>query len=380
MRGFTSAILLSLLISRPGEAAGGATDEVRALWVTRFEYQTAADVRTIVANSAALGFNTILFQVRGQADAYYRSEIEPWAERLGGRDPGFDPLEVACRESKRHGIKLHAWINTMPAWRGKVPPQDRTHIVYRRPDWIVTGRDGRRQPFNDHYVALNPCLPEVRDYTASVVRDIVSRYEVDGLHLDYVRFIEGDWSFDAKTLKLFRAASGGTPERNPEAWKSFRKGAVTELVKQIRQVMTETRPSAILSAAIFPSVKSRERVLQDAEGWVSQGLVDWVFPMTYEDSEGGFREIVEESYELFSPPLRRGRRVQPASADVVCFPGVGAYRHKTPEQTVKQLELCRRGFALFSYSSLYVSPDETRREDERLCRQRRDAVARFLKR
>ena len=209
MRGFTSAsaIFLSLLVARPGEAAGGATDEVRALWVTRFEYQTAADVRTIVANSAALGFITILFKVRGQADAYYRSEIEPWAERLGGRDPGFDPLEVACRESKRHGIKLHAWINTMPAWRGMGPPQDRTHIAHRRPDWIVTGRDGRRQPFNDHYVALNPCLPEVRDYVASVVRDIVSRYEVDGLHLDYVRFIEGDWSFDAKTLRLFRAAS-----------------------------------------------------------------------------------------------------------------------------------------------------------------------------
>ena len=95
--------ILAALLAIPAAAMGApatATDEVRAIWITRFEYQTEADVKTILANCASLGFNTILFQVRGQADAYYRSSIEPWAERLGGRDPGFDPLEVACRESK----------------------------------------------------------------------------------------------------------------------------------------------------------------------------------------------------------------------------------------------------------------------------------------
>ena len=80
------------------------SDEIRAIWVTRFEYQTEAEVKAIVANCAAMGFNTILFQVRGQADAYYRSSIEPWAERLGGRDPGFDPLETPCRFASRQAV------------------------------------------------------------------------------------------------------------------------------------------------------------------------------------------------------------------------------------------------------------------------------------
>src|SRR5688572_12674087 len=111
--------LLTLLAAGLVLPAAAGTDDVRAIWVTRFEYQTEADVKAIVANCAALGFNTILFQVRGQADAYYRSSIEPWAERLGGRDPGFDPLDVACREAKRRGVALHAWVNVMPAWRGK---------------------------------------------------------------------------------------------------------------------------------------------------------------------------------------------------------------------------------------------------------------------
>lgn len=378
------AALLAIPATAMGAPAPSAADEVRAIWVTRFEYQTEADVRTILSNCAALGFNTILFQVRGQADAYYRSSIEPWAERLGGRDPGFDPLAVACREAKRLGLALHAWVNVMPAWRGKTPPADPSHICHTRPDWIVVGRDGRRQTFNDHYVCLNPCLPEVRDYIVSVLRDLAERYPIDGLHLDYVRFIEGEWSYDAKTLALF----GGSPDAQPEAWNTFRKNAVTELVKQTRQMLREMRPNAVFSAAVFPSARSRERVLQDAEGWVRRGLVDWVFPMTYEDSDAGFRDVIDEGYALFRPAATstaKGRSLlakpgEAAGARTVCLPGVGAYKHKTAEQTVRQLSMCRAGFALFSYSSLYVSPDETRKESDKLCRARREAVRKLLAR
>jgi uncharacterized lipoprotein YddW (UPF0748 family) len=355
---------LAAALMVPAAALGAppaGSDEIRAIWVTRFEYQTEADVKAIIANCAALGFNTILFQVRGQADAYYRSSIEPWAERLGGRDPGFDPLDVACREAKRRGVALHAWVNVMPAWRGKVPPVDRNHVCYQRPDWIVVGRDGRRQPFNDHYVCLNPCLPEVREYIVSVLRDLAERYPIDGLHLDYVRFIEGEWSYDAKTLALF----GGSPDAKPAAWTQFRKAAVTELVQMTRRMLRDMRPNAMLTAAVFPSARSRERVLQDAEGWSRRGLVDAVFPMTYDDSDADFREVIDEGYGLFG-----GR--------ALCVPGVGAYKHKTADQTVRQMGMCRSGFAVFSYSSLYVSPDETRKENERLCRARRDAVKKFL--
>jgi uncharacterized lipoprotein YddW (UPF0748 family) len=344
-------------------AAPRSQEETRAVWVTRFEYSSEADVRAILRNCAALGFNVVLFQVRGQADAYYRSSLEPWAERLGGGDPGFDPLEVACREARRLGIALHAWVNVMPVWRGRVPPRDRSHLFYRRPEWIVAGRDGRRQALNDHYVCLNPCLPEVRRHLAAVARDIVERYPVDGLHLDYIRFIEGDWSYDARTLALF----GGRPEARPAAWEAFRRGAVTEAVREIGEAVRQARPETTLSAAVFPTAEARRRVFQDAEGWVRAGLVDCVFPMIYEDDDDAFRRAVAEGDVLF----RRGGRS-------VSIPGVGAYRHRRAEQTLRQIGMCRGGFAVFSYSSFYVSPDETRREDERLCRARREALRRFL--
>jgi uncharacterized lipoprotein YddW (UPF0748 family) len=342
-----------------------ATD-VRAIWVTRFEWKSEPEIRAILRNCAALGFNTVLFQVRGEADAYYRSEIEPWAQRLGGSDPGFDPLDVACREARRLGLRLHAWINVMPAWRGKTPPADRTHIALQRPEWIVVDPKGRRQAWNDHYVCLNPCLPEVRAYVTSVVRDLASRYPVDGIHLDYVRLIEGDWSYDSRTLGLFKARTGSTPARSPKAWSDFRRDAVTELVRSIRAAVKAERPSAQLTAAVFPTASARAQRFQDAEGWARQGLVDAVFPMIYEDAAGDFRELVDDALGQF-----RG---------VAVLPGVGAYRHDTAKQTLDQIRSCPGGFALFSYSSLYPSPDATRREDERLCRARREALRDLLAR
>jgi uncharacterized lipoprotein YddW (UPF0748 family) len=353
-------LLLSTLLAQAAPRVQAR--DVRAIWVTRFEYSTEAEVREIVRNSAALGFNTILFQVRGQADAYYKSRLEPWAERLGGRDPGFDPLEAACAEAKRRGVQLHAWINVLPLWRGKAAPADRSHAWHRRPEWLLVGKDGKRQALNDHYVCANPCLPAVRAHLAEVARDLVSRYPVDGLHLDYIRFIEGDWSYDPATLRLF----GGSPAKDPAGWERFKRDAVTQLVRSIRTAVRAARPEAVVSAAVFPTAKGRALRFQDAEAWARQGLVDWVFPMTYEDSSEDFEALVGDAARDF-----------PGAA---VLPGVGAYRHARADLTARQIRACPGGFALFSYSSLYVSPDAARQEDARLCGARREAVRRLLAR
>jgi uncharacterized lipoprotein YddW (UPF0748 family) len=209
-------------------------------------------------------------------------------------------------------------------------------------------------------------LPEVRGYVTSVVRDLASRYPIDGVHLDYIRLIEGDWSYDAKTLALFKAKTGSTPGRSPAAWSAFRRDAVTQLVRQIREAVKAERPAAQLTAAVFPTAASRAQRFQDAEGWAREGMLDAVFPMIYEDAAGEFRDLVDDALTQF-----RGTAV---------LPGVGAYRHGTAGQTLGQIRACPAGFALFSYSSFYPSPDLTRREDERLCRERREAVRGLLAR
>ena len=198
-------------------------------------------------------------------------------------------------------------------------------------------------------------------YIARVARDIASRYEIDGLHLDYVRFLEGDWSYDRETLRLF----GRNPSRYPRSWAAFKRSSVTQVIESIRRALHGVRPGAILSAAVYPSSESRRKVHQDVAGWVKRGLVEWVFPMSYTDNDQFFRIRARENR---------------AELGVTCFPGIGAYKHASAAQTVRQMAMCRDGFALFSYSSLFVSPDARRREDARLCTARRRAVKLTLSR
>src|SRR5262245_57705752 len=143
-------------------------DKVNAIWVTRSDYKSADDVTAIMRNCADAGFNTVLFQVRGNGTAYYKSNYEPWDKALGGKDPGWDPLELAIREAHARGMTLHAWVNVMPAWRGKTPPENPEQLYNKHPEWFWYDQHGDRQALSTFYVSLNPCLPEVRTYIVDV--------------------------------------------------------------------------------------------------------------------------------------------------------------------------------------------------------------------
>lgn len=164
-------------------------DQIRAIWVTRFEFHTQHDIVRIMQQSAHAGFNTVFFQVRGNATSYYSSKLEPWSEDYDWNYPGFDPLRLAIAEAHSHNMALHAWVNVMPMWRGSRPPVNPDHMYHTRPEWSWYNRSDERQPLNrGFYVSINPCLPEARQHIVHVCKDIVSRYNVDGLHLDYIRF------------------------------------------------------------------------------------------------------------------------------------------------------------------------------------------------
>src|SRR5882672_4850343 len=124
--------------SGDGRTGSAPAREVRAVWVTRWDYRTEEDVRSIIARSASLNLNRVVFQVRGQADAFYRSSLGPWGEELWGPserngDPGFDPLETAIDEARRRGLELHAWANLLPGWKGPTPPRSEKHVVHLHP-------------------------------------------------------------------------------------------------------------------------------------------------------------------------------------------------------------------------------------------------------
>ena len=297
------------------EQASIPSVEARALWVPRWSYRTEADVRTIVNKAASANFNILLFQVRGNGDAYYFSVQEPWADRLTGtlgRYPGWDPLRVAIDEAHAAGLELHAYVNVYPAWLGETPPTRTTprHMYHRFNDlyeskWVQWDSNRNPMGLNQHYLSANPGHPAVVDHFVAVCRGIVLNYDVDGLHLDYVRYSGPHFSYDPVSEQ--RWSEAGTEDRA-----DWQRAQVTELVSRIHDEVIPLRPGVALSAAVWPIYQDKWKwvtygsttyegyggYFQDSRGWLEMGKMDFLAPMLYgtavKDSRERFNILVQD--------------------------------------------------------------------------------------
>jgi uncharacterized lipoprotein YddW (UPF0748 family) len=320
---------LPLLGSGEGQAAGAPTSgaepgetwttveqaaipsaEARALWVPRWSYKSAADVRAIVKKAAGANFNILLFQVRGNGDAYYASVYEPWADRLTGtlgRYPGWDPLALAVEEAHSAGLQLHAYVNVYPSWLGKSPPPattpsqmySRFNALYGQ-EWLQW--DSKRNPMalNDSYIAANPAHQAVTEHVVAVCKDILLNYDVDGLHLDYVRYAGPYFSYDP--LSDRRRREEGNIDRG-----DWQRAQVTELVTRIYDEVLPLRPGTVLSAAVWPIYRDKwgwvtfgsstyegyGGYYQDSRGWLRAGKMDFIAPMLYGTAVMNYRQRFE---------------------------------------------------------------------------------------
>ncbi|MEL6342775.1 MAG: family 10 glycosylhydrolase [Myxococcota bacterium] len=180
--------------------------EVRGVWVTRWSYRSPEDVDQIFADLHEAGFTHVLFQVRGQFDAYYHSQLEPWAAGLTGqlgRDPGWDPLQVAVEAAEDNALELHAWVNVFTLWPSQTVPRSVgvPHPLQVHPDWKIRDRSGRSRHPRHHYQFASPGHPEVQAHLVEVVADIAGRYDIDGIHLDYIRYPGRDFGYDDASVQ-----------------------------------------------------------------------------------------------------------------------------------------------------------------------------------
>jgi len=379
-------VLVALLMGWNACAAEGQAGEFRGLWVTRYDYRTAEDVARVLAEAKSLGATDVFWQVRGQGDAFYASGLEPWGEELlaglpgGAAGLGFDPLAVAVEAAHARGLRLHAWFNVMPLWKGKVPPRDPGHPYYTHAAWRLFDGAGVAQPLNDHYVIVNPVLPEVHDHIVAVARDIVERYAVDGLHLDYIRFVSDTmdkskvYPGDPVSIGMFTAATGVKGVVTAEDGARYRewiRTRITDLVRRLKVEAVGARPGVVLTAAVWRRPEmGRDTYLQDGAAWINDGLIDRALPMIYTDKDEQF--VGDLGAWLAAAP---GKPVTP---------GLGTYLHG-PERSVGQIGLARTagadGFAVFAYASLFESanPLEKKDEDSKAARRARlDGLLRCL--
>lgn len=378
----------SVARARAQQVAEPATTEVRALWVTRTTLTSPDSIAQMIRAAQDGGFNTLLVQVRGRGDAYFSSTTEPRAHELTGR-PGFDPLATILEQAHAAGLQVHAWIAVNLVSSAFEMPASRQHVIYRQPDWLMVPREIagemlRVDPRSPEYVGrlarwtransstveglyTSPVHAAAATHVATLVRELVTTYAVDGVHLDYVRFPSDDFDFSRGTLQAFK--SSVQPDLTPadrsmmvarealdpfayvnvyrERWSTFRRSRLTALVMRLRTVIKTARPTATISAAVVPDVQVavNER-LQDWRTWLDQGLIDVLAPMAYStDAEVFERQIAA---------------AQALAGERPVWAGVGAYR-LSPAQTIAHVAAARRlgagGVVLFSYESLIAAPN-----------------------
>jgi len=336
--------------------------ETRGVWISRHEWKTEADIENLIDLAYKTNFNTIFFQVRGNFDALYHSNIEPWSDKLTGtlgEDPGWDPLQTAIREAHNRGMKLHAWINSFTFWSRSYPPPETTprHAYLTNPEWVMVDKNKKAMTVNDNgYIWASPGNPEVTNRVYEVVIDIIKHYNVDGIHLDFLRYPTNKYSYDQVSLDRYKSKSG-----NPDnlSWDDWRRDQITRMVRKIYKGINQVKPKVLLSAAVwgyyrdywnwgYDNSSGFVYRLQDSRRWVREKIVDFLVPMIYYDLNPPLafdvlaRDFIDNSY---------GRHI---------YPGIGLYRvtysgwpfSEIVNQVEKLREMNAPGLVMFSITDV----------------------------
>jgi uncharacterized lipoprotein YddW (UPF0748 family) len=292
-----------LLLFLTGNTQNQPKREMRGAWIASYlgidwpnKNQTPAQQKsaliTLLDQHQATGINTIYLQVRSQCDALYPSSIEPWSSDLTGTqgvapsDPTWDPLQFAVEEAHKRGMELHAWINPYRAvaTASKLPTFSPEHVANRHPEWLLS---------NGTTITLNPGLSQVRDYIMAVITDIVTRYDIDGIHFDDYFYPTAPFNDDAaynSDPRNFPATTAGRAD--------WRRDNVNLLIRRVYETVIDTKPwmkfgvspSGIYRSSTNPDIGSAtsagalqhySAVYADSRKWLQEGWVDYIEPQVY---------------------------------------------------------------------------------------------------
>jgi uncharacterized lipoprotein YddW (UPF0748 family) len=367
-------ILLICLVT-----SGCVVHEGRGIWVVRYRLNSPTTLDQIVDDAHGGKFNLLFVQVHGRGDAYYCSRIVPRSEVLAETPPEFDPLSYVLQRGHADGLQIHAWLNALYVWPYPPPyPLSPQHVVNNHPEWLVVDEVGRNltQYNNNERAAesseglyLDPANPLVRQYFREVCTEVTEGYDVDGIHLDFIRYPGSRWGFNKEPVEAFMQRWGVDPRllsvwvQNPmpeqfikkelplhmrwqyyyySLWAQQKSRYVTELVRDVHQAVKSANPQAILSAAVFPDPQlAYYSKGQDWPTWMDQGYLDLIVPMAY---HGDHHRVMAQMAEA-------KRRAQGR----VVFAGLGAWI-KDPAQIRQEVTGLKAigvdGFSYFSYQGM----------------------------
>lgn len=297
--------------------------EVRAVWLTTlggldWPHTYAHDgmgielqkreLCDILDNYVESGLNTVLFQTRVRGTTIYPSNIEPWEASLSGNvggSPCYDPLDFAVKECHKRGLKIHAWVVAIPLGKWNIGGC----VNLRKKNISLVKKIGDEG-------FMNPEQKGTADYISSICREIVSNYDVDGIHLDYIRY--------------------------PETWGKINNRAtarnnITRIVKAVYNAVKQEKPWIVLSCSPvgkYADTKrawahgwnARDAVCQDVALWLKEGLMDMVFPMMYFKDDNFYPFLIDW---------------QERSNGRIVVPGLGIYFMHPSEKNWSLMDITR---------------------------------------
>jgi len=348
--------------------------DMRGVWVVRTALASPEAADAAVDDAARAGLNTLFVQVRGRGDSLYRSAITPRSEVLRDQPEAFDPLARVLSRARARGLQVHAWVNVLLVG-GFGVPMPAGHVVRAHPEWLMVPRSAaavalrtrpmalpalierRRDPDAEGFY-LSPSSPGAAAHLESMVGELLGRYAVDGLHLDFIRYPAQDYDYSRPALEAFRARRGrgwllDGPQADPAGWNAHRTSAINSLVGRLARAARAARPSIVVSAAVVPEPAAMRSKGQGWTEWLGQGLIDAACVMAYTPDTAIFRAQIAALRDRVGPAAR-------------LWAGIGAYRLSQAgviDKVRAAREVAADGVILFSSDSLATNDLDRLREE-----------------
>jgi|GEM_PF-375375 len=331
------ALLGSLIVPavQALQPQGAFSGQLRAFWVDAWNdgFKTPDQIAQLVRDAQTAHANALFVQVRRRGDAYYNESIEPRAADSRLAPEPFDPLAWLIQAAHRADppLQVHAWVVVMPVWAPNYSTTDpNRHVYYRHgcgngcswedPNNWMTYRYNGGNPVPDYQ--LDPGHPAAAQYTVDVLLYLVRHYDIDGLHLDYIRYYGADYGYNRVSVDRFRAAYGGSglPDPADEQWKAWRREQVTTLVRRIYLEALSVKPDLVVSAATiawgdgpnqtgWENTSAYRSVFQDWRAWLEEGILDLAVPMNYDREHDPTQRLYFEHWIEWEKDHAYGRGV-----------------------------------------------------------------------
>jgi uncharacterized lipoprotein YddW (UPF0748 family) len=344
-----------------------AQPEIRAVWLDRgtiVRAKNEAGLAQVFDRLAQAGINTVFFETLNASYPIYPSKIAPQQNPL---IRGWDPLASGVKLAKQRNMEIHAWVWAFAAGNRRhnellgIDTNYPGPVLAANPDWAGYDNRGEMIPPGQGKQFFDPANSQVREYLLSIYKEIVTKYDVDGLQLDYIRYPFQDsdagrtFGYGKAARSRFQQLYGVDPMKiSPkqrelwQKWTEYRTEQVDSFVTLVSQELRQQRPNLILSAAVFP-LPERDRInkiQQHWEVWANRGDIDLIVPMTYALETTRFEKLAQPW--IFSTQFGKlGSTLLIPGIRLLNLPTVGTFDQL---QVVRDLPVT--GYALFAAENL----------------------------